>query len=58
MRPRPLDVCRNCGNEFPWFVPPRCPLCGAPMLRLIVPDLIVPDPKPIRHLTEVRKGDT
>jgi predicted Zn-ribbon and HTH transcriptional regulator len=45
--------CRNCGAEFRWEVPVRCPLCGAPMLRLIVAE-----PKPVRHLTEVKKGDS
>jgi len=43
--------CRNCGAEYRWTVPARCHLCGTPMLRLIVPE-----PKPIRHLTEVKKG--
>jgi predicted Zn-ribbon and HTH transcriptional regulator len=41
----PDDRCRNCGAEFRWTVPARCPLCGAPMLR------IVPEPtEPVRHL--------
>lgn len=48
----PLASCRNCGAEFRWFVPVRCPLCGTPMLRLVGPE-----DKPIRHLTAVKKGE-
>jgi hypothetical protein len=46
----PLARCRNCGAEYRFSVPTRCHLCGTPMLRLIVPE-----PKPTRHLTVVDK---
>jgi rRNA maturation endonuclease Nob1 len=50
--PEPQARCRNCGAEYHFGAPGRCLLCGTPMLRLIVAE-----PKPIRHLTEVKKGD-
>jgi hypothetical protein len=44
--------CRNCGAEYRFIVPARCHLCGVPMLVLVKSE-----PKPVRHLTEVKKGD-